>query len=60
MKGRIMNEAAAIDTTGFDDAEADRLQPEASMVPDGETAARQVADPVSIAFTGGRVFDHPS
>ncbi len=51
---------AAIDTSQLDDAEIVRLYLEASMVPDPETAAHYVGDPVVITFTGGRVFDHPS
>ncbi len=48
---------------------ADRLSPEArivydyleaSMKPDPDLAATFVADSVTITFTGGRVFDHPS
>ena len=31
----------------------------ASMVPDPETAARDMADDVAITFTGGRKFKHP-
>lgn len=51
---------AAIDTTELDDAEIVRRYLEASMTPDPERAALYVANPVSITFTGGRVFDHPS
>ncbi|AXS42709.1 nuclear transport factor 2 family protein [Breoghania sp. L-A4] len=47
----------------------DRLSPEArivydyleaSMKPDPDLAATYVADTVTITFTGGRTFDHPS
>ncbi len=31
----------------------------ASMVPDPETAARYVAEPLKLTFTGGRKFSHP-
>jgi len=31
----------------------------ASMVPDPETAARYVAEPLKLTFTGGRRFSHP-
>ena len=31
----------------------------ASMVPDPETAARYIADPLDFTFTGGRKFNHP-
>jgi hypothetical protein len=31
----------------------------ASMVPDPETAARYIAQPLAITFTGGRKFTHP-
>ena len=31
----------------------------ASMVPDPETAARYVAQPLNLTFTGGRKFSHP-
>src|SRR5258708_34767036 len=31
----------------------------ASMVPDPETAARYVAEPLKLTFTGGRQFTHP-
>ena len=31
----------------------------ASMVPDPETAARYVATPLKLTFTGGRKFSHP-
>jgi hypothetical protein len=31
----------------------------ASMVPDPETAARYIAEPLAITFTGGRKFTHP-
>jgi len=31
----------------------------ASMVPDPETAARYVAQPLQLTFTGGRRFSHP-
>lgn len=47
-------------TSSADAAEIVRLYLEASMVPDPETAARYVADPVTIRFTGARLFDHPS
>lgn len=33
---------------------------EASMVPDPETAATYMASDITITFTGGRVYDHPS
>ena len=39
------------------DAEIVRLYLEASMKPDPVAAARYVADPVTITFTGGRVYD---
>jgi hypothetical protein len=31
----------------------------ASMVPDPETAARYIAEPLKLTFTGGRAFSHP-
>ena len=31
----------------------------ASMVPDPETAARYIAEPLKLTFTGGRKFSHP-
>src|SRR5262245_112324 len=31
----------------------------ASMVPDPETAARYIAEPLKLTFTGGRRFSHP-
>ena len=31
----------------------------ASMVPDPETAARYIAEPLRLTFTGGRKFSHP-
>jgi len=31
----------------------------ASMVPDPETAARYIAEPLKLTFTGGRSFTHP-
>jgi hypothetical protein len=31
----------------------------ASMVPDPETAARHIAEPLKLTFTGGRKFSHP-
>src|SRR5690242_5129396 len=31
----------------------------ASMVPDPETAARYIAEPLNLTFTGGRKFSHP-
>src|SRR3954470_933595 len=31
----------------------------ASMVPDPETAARNIAEPLRLTFTGGRKFSHP-
>src|SRR5215217_8255992 len=31
----------------------------ASMVPDPETAARYIAEPLRLTFTGGRKFTHP-
>jgi hypothetical protein len=31
----------------------------ASMVPDPETAARYIAQPLNLTFTGGRKFKHP-
>ena len=31
----------------------------ASMVPDPETAARYIAEPLKLTFTGGRKFTHP-
>jgi len=33
---------------------------DASMVPDPERAATYMAETVTITFTGGRVYDHPS
>src|SRR3954465_281235 len=30
-----------------------------SMVPDPETAARYIAEPLKLTFTGGRKFSHP-
>ena len=32
---------------------------EASMVPDPESAARYIAEPLKLTFTGGRKFSHP-
>ena len=29
------------------------------MVPDPETAARYIAEPLKLTFTGGRKFSHP-
>lgn len=31
----------------------------ASMIPDPETAARYIAEPLKLTFTGGRRFTHP-
>jgi hypothetical protein len=31
----------------------------ASMIPDPETAARYIAEPLALTFTGGRKFSHP-
>ena len=31
----------------------------ASMVPDPETAAKYIAEPLKLTFTGGRKFTHP-
>jgi len=31
----------------------------ASMIPDPETAARYIAEPLQLTFTGGRKFSHP-
>lgn len=43
-----------------EEAEIVRAYLDASMKPDPDLAATYVADHVTITFTGGRVFNHPS
>ena len=57
-----MTQAAAIATPTDETAQAAGIVEKflvASMVPDPETAAKYIAEPLKLTFTGGRKFTHP-